>query len=101
MTMLTKTLLPSLLAATFALAGFAATPAQARGYYRSRTIVRHYIYPGSLTAGQRRAKRLHREAVRLDHQATYEDQHGHPKVGEQLAHQASHLNALAYRAARR
>jgi hypothetical protein len=104
MTTFNKVLLPSVLAATLGLGMLAARPAQAQDYHRytrTETVTTRYIHAGPLTPGQRKAQRLHRQAVQFDHQATYEDQHGHPKVGARLARQASQLNALAYQAAHR
>ncbi len=94
-----KAYVTSLAAVLVGLGVLAAHPAQAQGYRRvtRTTTVTHYTYAAPLTGGQREAQRLHREAVRLDHQATYEDQHGHPERGTQLARQASHLNAMAFR----
>lgn len=98
MTIRNTTLLAAALAAALGL-GVSAVQAQGHHTYTRTTTVTHYTYRAHLTSSQKEAKRLHRQAVRLDHRATYEDQHGHPKIGASLARQASDLNAKAFRLA--
>jgi ABC-type sugar transport system substrate-binding protein len=100
MTILNRLTKTAALAAALALGVLAAHPAQAQTHIVRRTVITtHYTVRGPLTPGQREAQRLHRQAVKLDHQATYADQHGNRKLGGQLAQEASDLNARAYRAA--
>jgi hypothetical protein len=101
MTIFRKALLPSVLAATLAVGALAAAPALAQGrhVYKRTVIIHRYTFKPALTGRQREAQQLHRDAVRLDHQATIADQHGNRKLGESLAHQASQDNARAYRLA--